>query len=336
MAWTSEEELRRRRRQRLLKGLLVGGAAIGIPALLNTMVARRARRLPQPSWGRLYRWAYRPGAIAFRRLGEGDPVVLLHAFGPGYDGTQWREVGEALAAEHTVLVPDLLGWGRSEKPGGPYDAELYVQLLIDFLREVVRQRAPVVAAGLPAAYAVQVAVDFPELVSGLALLGPLGIELHSDEPDLKDALIYRLLRLPVFGTSAMNLVTSRSGVANHFELDVFADPERIGSEIVDHHYRGAHEPGAQTALAAYLSGYLNHGVADAAERLAVPTWIGWGRTSLSPPVETADLWLHAVPQARLEIFERCGSLPHLERPEAVAACLADFLADLGERGERGH
>lgn len=327
MAWTSEEELRRRRRQRLLKGLLVGGAAIGIPALLNAMVARRARRMPQPSWGRLYRWAYRPGSIAFRRLGEGDPVVLLHAFGPGYDGTQWREVGEALAADHTVLVPDLLGWGRSDKPAGPYDAELYVQLIIDFLREVVRQRAPLVAAGLPAAYAVQVAVDFPELVSAVALLGPLGIELHSDEPDLKDALIYRMLRLPVFGTSAMNLVTSRSGVANHFELDVFADPDRVLPELVDHHYRAAHEPGAGTALAAYLSGYLNHGVADAAERLTAPTWIGWGRTSLSPPVETADLWLHAVPHAELEIFERCGSLPHLERPEAVAACLADFLAD---------
>ena len=81
------------------------------------------------------------------------------------------------------------------------------EFLLDFLDDVVRRRAVLVASGLTAAYAVQVAVDHPELVRGLVLSCPVGIDLASEEPDLKDAVIHRLLKLPIFGTSAMNLVT---------------------------------------------------------------------------------------------------------------------------------
>ncbi len=49
----------------------------------------------------------------------------------------------------------------------------------------------------------------------LVLVSPLGIEAACEEPDLKDAVIHRLLRLPVFGTSALNVYSSRNGIAHH-------------------------------------------------------------------------------------------------------------------------
>lgn len=312
----------------------MGSAAIGLPALVNALVSRRARRLPPAAWGSGSRYAWRHGEVVFQRLGEGTPVVLLHAFGPGHSADEWRHVAELLAQDHQVFVPDLLGWGRSEKPSLAYDGELYIRLITDFLQDVVGgARTVLVAAGLPAAYAVQVAIDRPELVRALALVVPLGIDRGDDEPDMKDAVVNRLLRLPVLGTSALNLFTSRSGIASYLRRDAFGNEELVDERAIDQHYRASHQPGAHNALAAYLSGYLNHGVRDLLASVEQPVWLAWGRRAASPPVESADLWLQRLSHAELEVLERCGALPHAESPSELARKLEHFFDGLGLEGQ---
>ena len=308
----------------------MGGAAIGVPAVLNALVSRRARRLPAVTWGSGDRYAWKSGDVVFQHLGDGSPVVLIHSFGPGHGAAEWRRAAEILAQSYEVFAPDLLGWGYSQVSGLTCDSELYIRLIRDFLEDVVGRRAVIVAAGLSAAYAVQIAVDQQELVSGLALVSPLGIDLHGDEPDLKDAVVYRLLRLPILGTSALNLYTSRSAMASYLRREVYASSAAVDDELVDEHYRSSHQPGSQAALAAYLAGYLNHGVREALGRLGRPLWLAWGRHAASPPVETADLWLRQCPDAGLEVFEHAGVLPHAESPKEFCGKLERFLANLGE------
>ena len=306
----------------------MGGAAVGLPALFNALVSRRAQRLPALKWGSGDRYRWKQGTVAFQRLGEGTRVALIHSFGPGHSAVEWRRAAEILARTHEVFAPDLLGWGQSEKPRLTYDSELYIELLADFLRHVVGARAVVVAAGLPAAYAVQVAADQPGLLRALALVVPQGIELYGDEPDFKDAVVHRLLRLPILGTSALNLFTSRSALAGYLRRDVYASPGLVDHALVDEHYRASHQGGAHGALAAHLSGYLNHGVRDILSRLDLPVWIAWGRRATSPSVETADLWLQRLPGAELEVFESCGIHPHAESPGELCGKLEGFLAKL--------
>ncbi len=322
---SAREDEKRRRRRLLVRGLLWGGAAVGLPALANALVARGVGTLPAATWGRMRRYAWRLGEVAYQDLGTGSPLVLVHSLGPGCDSEEWREAALLLARDHRVIAVDLLGWGRSEKPRLHYDGELYIRLLVDLLDDVVAERATLVAAGLSAAYAVQVAVDRPELVAALALATPAGIGLNADEPDLKDALLHWALRFPVLGTSALNLYTSRGTLGQHLRRDLPADEPRDAARR-EHRYLSSHQRGAHAALGAFLAGYSNHAVGEAFARLAAPVWIAWGRAATSPPVETADLWLHRAPQARLEIFEGSANLPHLEEPSAFAARLEGFLA----------
>ncbi len=328
MAQTRDEELRRKRRKRLVRGLVMGGAAIGVPALINALVSRRVGKLPAAVWGRGESSDWKHGKIHYQRLGDGPPVLLLHSFGPGHGGEEWRQVAERLAGDYQVLVPDLLGWGRSDKPALTYDSELYIELIADFVHGVAGARPAVVAAGLPAAYAVQLAVDQPELFRALGLVVPLGLELHGDEPDFKDALVHWLLRLPILGTSALNVYTSRSAIATYLRREVYASASAADDALVDRHYRSSHQPGAHGALAAYLSGYLNHNVREILDRVDVPVWLGWGRRAVTPPVESADLWLRSLAAADLEIFENAGTLPHTESAAEVARQLERFLGDL--------
>lgn len=324
-ARTSQEELRRRRRRRLAKGLLIGGAALGVPALINAMMSRRSERLRNATWGRPHRYAWTHGEIHFQRLGDGDPIVLLHSFGPGHDSEEWRAVAEYLAQKFKVIIPDLLGWGRSDKPRITYDGELYIGQVFDFLEDVVREPCTLVAAGLPAAYAIQAAADHPELVKALALVGPYGIDLHGEDPDIKDALVHRLLQVPIIGTSALNLYTSRTAIQQYLNREVFASTESVDASHIDHYYRSSHQPGSHAPLAAYLSGYLNHSAEEILSRLQLPIWLGWGRHAKSPPVETADLWLSRLPKAELEVFEHGGSLPHLEVPARFWQKIESFI-----------
>lgn len=324
-ARTSDEEQRKGRRRRLVKGLLLGGAAVGLPALANSLIARRSKALSQPSWGRARLYAWKLGEIAYQDLGSGEPILMLHSLGPGHDAEEWRQAAEHLAADHRVVVIDLLGWGRSDKPALRYDSELYLRLIGDFLEDVVAAPATLMAAGLSAAYAVQLAVDHPERIRALVLSTPLGIEAFGEEPDLKDALLHWALKLPVVGTTALNLYTSRTALGQYLRRDAFASPALADAGRLEHHYRSSHQPGAHASLAAVLAGYANHPVAEALPRCNAPMLLVWGREATHPKVETADLWLQRVPEARLEVLESSGNLPHLEEPARFARRAHRFL-----------
>lgn len=334
MARSRDEELRRKRRKRLIKGLLMGGAAVGVPALANTLVSRHAANLPDATWGTGDRFLWRHGDVAYQRLGDGVPLVLVHSFGAGHSAAEWRHAAEVLTRSFEVFAPDLPGWGQSSQAAERVvpDDELYVSLLQDFLEQVVGQPAVLVAAGLPAAYAVQVAADRPDRVRALGLVAPQGLELYGDEPDIKDAMVHKLLALPVLGTSALNLFTSRTALAGYLRREVYASPDLVDEAVVDIHYMNSHRPGAHRALASYLAGYLNHGIREVLPKLEAPCWLAWGRRAVSPPVEAVDLWLQRLPSepaAELEIFEQSGILPHAESPEEFGRKLEGWLLDLG-------
>ena len=318
----------KRNRDRLWKGLLMGGAAVGLPALANALISSRSKPLGLPSWGRHQVYAWKYGEISFQQIGQGDPVVLIHSFGPGHDAEEWRQVGELLSRDRRVIAVDLLGWGRSSKPKINYDGELYIQLITSLIQDVAGDRCVLGAAGLPASYAVQVATDHPELIQALVLSTPSALSADGDEPDIRDALVNRFLRLPILGTSVLNLLTSRPALGQHMRRDVFSTAEQVDAARLDHYYRSSHQPGAHAPLAAYLSGYLNHSVDDELPRLHVPVWLGWGGDADSPAVEIADLWLHMVPNAALEVFPDCGNLPHLERPSSFSLACQRFLSSL--------
>ncbi|HEV3074162.1 MAG TPA: alpha/beta hydrolase [Thermoanaerobaculia bacterium] len=174
--------------RRLVRGLALAGAALAVPAVAHALIQRRLRAPKAPGWGRTHRYSGHFGPVVFQEIGAGPPVVLLHAFGPGFDSCQWRAAAEALAPRFRVLAPDLPGWGRSA-PLEPRP-RAYLACLADFLAGVVWGRAALVAAGHAAPYAIHLAEERSALVRGLALVAPLGLPTAGgdrDEDPARDA-----------------------------------------------------------------------------------------------------------------------------------------------------
>lgn len=111
-----------------------------------------------------------PADIFWRRVGEGPPVVLVHA--PGSSSQAWHHQLAGLAtAGFAPVAYDLRGHGRSSAPGW-YRLDDHVDDLRNLLEQVAGTPAHVVAQGASAAIAFEVASRYPEQVGRLALISP--------------------------------------------------------------------------------------------------------------------------------------------------------------------
>ena len=122
--------------------------------LINKTLIEMATKdsLLNSSEGNYYDWRF--GKIYYRKQGNGKPLLLLHDLDAESSGVEWKKVAAILAEKYTVYTVDLLGCGRSEKPNITYTNFLYVQMLTDFIKHIIGEKADVVATGESAAIAV--------------------------------------------------------------------------------------------------------------------------------------------------------------------------------------
>ncbi|HVF49559.1 MAG TPA: alpha/beta fold hydrolase [Pyrinomonadaceae bacterium] len=308
-----------------LKGLLAGGASVAALSAMNAWVAQGVQ---EPETGALggeadvFIWQH--GQIFYRVAGRADapPVVFVHGVGAGARSFMWRRNFEPLAADFRVYAPDLLGFGYSEKPAHvSYSSDLYVALIADFLRDVVGRRAHVVASSLGAAFAVRVADEHAELVESLLLISPTGANNLNARPDIPGAAFYGLLNSPVLGTSFYNAMTSERSIRDYARKQLFYDKRHATPRLIAHYYATSHQPGAQYAITAFLSGYLNTDTRAAFARLTQDTTLVWGRQDLTNPIEQSAALLSLNPRAVLEIFDRCRMMPQEEHAERFNSLL---------------
>jgi pimeloyl-ACP methyl ester carboxylesterase len=265
---------------------------------------------------------------AYVRAGSGPALLLLH--GIGNNCQTWNGVLDRLAETHTVIAPDLLGHGDSDKPRGDYSIAAYANGMRDLLSVLDIERATVVGHSLGGGIALQFAYQFPERCERLALVGSGGLG-----PELSAGL--RAATLP----GAELVLTALTGVSGPMRLG-FQALERFGQLTGLGRLRDLAEAGdALLALKdvearrAFLR--TLRGVADARgqavtalDRLylanAIPMLVIWGSRDPIVPAQHAEAVHTLVPTARVEVFPRAGHWPHLDEPVRFCDVLLDFVA----------
>src|ERR1700710_2190497 len=133
---------------------------------------------------------------AFRVAGSGPTILLIH--GIGDNSTTWSSVQSKLAQRFTVIAPDRLGRGKSDKPRADYSVAAYANGMRDLLSVLDIERVTVVGHSLGGGVAMQFAYQFPQLVDRLILIGAGGVT-----KDVNFAL--RIASLPM-GSEALALL----------------------------------------------------------------------------------------------------------------------------------
>jgi pimeloyl-ACP methyl ester carboxylesterase len=265
---------------------------------------------------------------AFVRAGEGPALLLLH--GIGNNCRTWSGVIDRLAETHTVIAPDLLGHGNSDKPRGDYSIAAYANGMRDLLSVLDIEQATVVGHSLGGGIALQFAYQFPERCQRLALVGSGGLG-----PELSAGL--RAATLP----GAELVLTALAGVSG---------PLRLGLQVLERAGRatgwrrmgdlaeagdallGLKDVEARRAFLRTLRGVVDaHGQAvTALDRLyladSIPMLVIWGSRDPIVPALHAETVRSLVPSARIEMFDGAGHWPHLDDPDRFCDALLDFIA----------
>jgi pimeloyl-ACP methyl ester carboxylesterase len=271
-----------------------------------------------------YSWHH--GNVHYAKKGMGDPVVLVHNIYPGADHREFEHNLNELARHFTVYAPDLLGFGQSDAPRLKYTAETYVELISDFLREVVTEPAAVVTAGLTCAYVTEVAAAHPELFTRLVFVCPRSEPTGLDSPAWFAPVRHFFLTTPPLGGGYYETMAGQAEL-DLFLHQVFYHPKHVTPDLIARLHANANQPGAVFPYASLVTGYLDRPLLAALPRVRIPLLLLWGRHARPTPVEHSVRLAALARYGRLEVIEDAGAWPHYEQSAAVNRLIEEYLKD---------
>jgi pimeloyl-ACP methyl ester carboxylesterase len=262
---------------------------------------------------------------AFIRRGSGPALLLLH--GLGCDHSTWGPVLDQLAKRFTVVAPDLLGHGSSDKPRADYSVGGYANGMRDLISVLGIDRVTVVGHSLGGGVAMQFAYQYPELTERLVLVAPGGFG-----PEVTPAIravttpgfhqVAGLLTLPGVrqaSTTALRLL-ARSGLPQARDLDEVA---RILDSFKDERTRAAIRHVVR-AVVDWRGQVIT--VSDRAYLTeSMPMCVVWGEDDMVIPATHARIAAQVAPSARVEMLPNCGHFPHRDHPQRFVKVLQEFV-----------
>ena len=248
--------------------------------------------------------------IAFRRQGKGPVVLLIH--GVGGDSRNWDPIAVRLSAHFDLISMDVRGHGQSDLITGPLDASELARDAVQVLDEAGVDRCAVVGFSLGGAVAFVLALDHPQRVEKLAVLGTV----CGRTDDEKARSLARVAFLKEHGTAAL-----AEGNRERWFTDEF---RRDHPDVVDR--RVAQVAACDTA--SYLHAFTVFATADFVDRLHdihVPTLVITGEHDLAATGRMAHLMGERIADAEVHVLPRQRHSLLIEAPTLVAEHLERFL-----------
>ncbi len=316
--------MRNKKRTLAAAGLLVGGLAAW-----NHWSVRDVGPIETTLGGTEHFYPWREGYVFYEEAGPNDapPLLLLHGFNAAASSYEMRKVFAGLRNDFHVYAPDLLGYGRSDRPALTYTADLYVDLIGDFVRDVIQAPAHVICSSLTCAHLVGAVTRHPERYQRLVLICPTGIDSLAKPGGVGAAAWHRFLATPVVGTSVFTAVASRPSLRYFLRKYTYKDPQNVPESMIDDYYVESHQPDAKWAPISFLSAQLNRDIRAEWPGLANPVLLVWGRSGRFSPIGELRSFLLLRPQTAFHVFEESGVLPHDEQADAFNAYVKHWLAN---------
>jgi pimeloyl-ACP methyl ester carboxylesterase len=260
---------------------------------------------------------------AYRVAGSGPALLLLH--GLACDSSTWVDVMPALAENFTVIAPDLLGHGQSDKPNADYSLGGYANGMRDLLTILGIDKVTVVGHSFGGGVAMQFAYQFPDRTERVVLVstGGLGKEVSP---------LIRLMTVPGSGAviAAGTLRPWRSLVSGAMTT-LSKVPLKATRDLgeVARIYESLADPAQRRAVQRVTSHVVDwHGqfvtMTDRSylARL-MPVMVIWGRDDMVIPASHAELAPSLV--SDVHVLADCGHFPHRDHPEVFARLVNEFV-----------
>lgn len=235
-------------------------------------------------------------------------LVLLH--GIGASAERWSKVIPFFSDHFRVIVPDIIGFGHSDKPTVEYNIPFFVRFLEDFLNNLSIKKTNIGGSSFGGLIAAEFAIKNTNMVDKLILVSPAGT-MKSSTRTLEEYIL-------------ASLYPTHDNVWRAF-INMAFDPRTVTEQTIEEFIDRMKLPNAKYAFMSTMLGIRN--TANLSSRLAKilsPTIIVWGEQDEMIPVKYAEDYRN-IPNSNLQIIPKCGHTPFTEKPETFSKIAIDFL-----------
>jgi len=235
-------------------------------------------------------------------------LVLLH--GIGASAERWIRVIPTLSKYFRVIVPDIVGFGYSDKPTVEYTMDFFLEFLQHFLDEIGTTKPYIIGSSFGGHLATEFAIRFNHNVEKLILAAPAGI-MKTSTPVLDEYIMAALY--PTF-ENALRAFT-----------DMAYDQKAVNEDTVMDFVNRMRLPNAKYAFmstllgmryASKLQGRLN--------KINAPTLLVWGEQDRMIPLQYANDY-EEIPDRKLVVLKQCGHTPYVEKPLSFNKAVLKFI-----------
>ena len=274
------------------------------------------------------------GQLHVAHAGAGPPLLLLHGW-PEFWLT-WEPVMQRLAGQYHVIVPDLRGFGASDKPTGPFGPADHARDLVALLDHLGLAQAGIVGHDVGGAVMQALARAAPGRITGLFFFGFVypGIGARMLAPERLTESWYTAFQ--TLDLAPALLRSSPEAVRVYFThfLRHWSHRKDAFDDVLDAFIENFQQPGNieggfahyRAALAGRIA--MARGEAPVLPAIDLPTCVRWPAHDAIFPYAWTDRLHETFSDLDLAPFPEVGHFPHRENPDRAAAEIAEFFAGL--------
>lgn len=295
---------------------ILAAIATGIIYIMNRMIATASilKDMLHSNSNQYYKWRF--GNVYYHKTGKGTPLLLIHDLIPGSSAYEWSKVEEELSKKYTVYSIDLLGCGRSDKPPITYTNFLYVQLITDFIKNIIKEKTNVIASGYSASFAVMACHNEKECFNKLILINPPSLALLNQIPNHRSKVFKSIIETPIFGTLVYNMITCAENINDAFIEKYFYNPFHVSSDIKDAYYESAHrnDNAGKFLYASKIGRFMNINICHALEAIDHSIILLTGEHEKNMD-EIQESYISCNPSIETTEIKSTCHFPHMEQPK---------------------
>lgn len=259
--------------------------------------------------------------IHYQEAGDEDatPLILIHGFISS--NSIWSHVLLPLAHRgFRAIAPDLPGYGYSDKPAdAKYSIAEQARAVIGLMDRLRIKKAIIVGASYGGAVAATMALDYPDRVHKLIMIGAV------TNDDAKKKFLLRVSCLPLIGDIATPLFLGSRWVLRKRMQAMYRRMQKpINEKMVASRHHLLATANTHRAMIRTARAWSADRIEREASLIRQPTMIVWGDQDDHFPLDNAFRLRDAIPNSKLIVFRNCGHLPPAEHPEKFVDAVVEF------------
>lgn len=312
--------------KKLLNAGIISSALLFTTWGMNKLIFLRAGMKDMLFCENKHQYSWRFGNIFYTKKGSGSPLLLIHELKCTASADEWKSLINQLSKDHTVYALDLIGCGRSEKPKMTYTNYIYVQLINNFIKDVIGAKTDVITSGSSSNIAIMGCYSEPDLYRRIMIVNPSSMKEMAKYPKTNHKTLKYLVELPLIGTTIYNIANSHDTIFKDYKKKTLY-PDIHTQKDVDTMYESSHlgGPSARYLYASELSHFTNINIFHALKKLNHSMYIIGGK-DLKDIEHTMKDYVTINPSIETELVDNCKQYPHIEQTDAFSALCSIYLS----------